>query len=92
MPRSGSKRSQEGFARDKPPETSRKEIKDASHRASSDSAVTAPYRRVPAAGGGGGGGRVAGGKREGGDGGRREEGGGKEGSPFNYPTLNSLSG
>lgn len=31
MPRSGSKRSQEGFAREKPPETSRKEIKDASH-------------------------------------------------------------
>lgn len=29
MPRSGSKHSQEGFARDKPPETSRKEIKDA---------------------------------------------------------------
>lgn len=53
MARSGSKRSQEGFARDKPPETSRKEIKDASHRASSDSAV--PFRTVasPRPGGGG---------------------------------------
>lgn len=89
MARSGSKRSQEGFARDKPPETSRKEIKDASHRASSDSAVPPRTAASPRPWGGG---RVAGGKREGGDGGRREEGGGKEGSPFNYPTLNSLSG
>lgn len=42
MPRSGSKRSQEGFARDKPSETSRKEIKDASHRVSSDLRRSAP--------------------------------------------------
>lgn len=55
MPRSGSKRSQEGFARDKPPETSRKEIKDASHRASSDSAVPLRTAASPRPGEGGGG-------------------------------------
>lgn len=92
MPRSGSKRSQEGFARDKPSETSRKEIKDASHRVSFDSAV--PLRTSAASS-----------WPEGGRGAEEEEGekeemeeddekemGGKEGSPFNYPTLNSLSG
>lgn len=91
VPRSGSKRSQEGFARDKPSETSRKEIKDASHhdvlRLRRSSPRTPPRLRSRVGGEGGGGGG------EGGDGeGRREGGKGKEGSPFNYPTLNSLSG
>lgn len=45
VPRSGSKRSQEGFARDKPSETSREEIKDANRRVSSDFVSSRPRGR-----------------------------------------------